>query len=211
MSRIMRQHRFFYESVVIGHKWRRIVFAIIFLGLSGCGGLRYSDLSPEAKDFHPRRIAVLPADATMFPEAKASVDRLFAEALGERKWFDAVAGGEEIGRRLEGNETLRQAVAEYLTKLDKVSFSDPALSGRIGELTGAGAIVLVRIDYWNYTTEKDSKVGKVGLSLRLIDAATGRIVWTAGHHRASEYRILKPDLPDVARDLIREMIGYMPH
>jgi len=154
---------------------------------------------------------ILPADATMFPEAKADVDRLFAEALRERKWFDAVAGGDQIGRRLGGDGQLRQAVEEYLTKLDKVSFSDPALSGRIGELNGAEAIMLVRVDYWNYTTEKDSKVGKVGLSLRLIDAATGRIIWTAGHHRASEYRILKPDLPDVARDLIREMIGYMPH
>ncbi|MBU2055876.1 MAG: hypothetical protein KKC25_13070 [Proteobacteria bacterium] len=202
----------FYENVVIGHKWERIVIAIIFLGFFfGCGGLRYSDLSPEAKDFRPQRIAVLPADARMFPEAKGSVDRLFAEALGERKWFASVVGGEEIGRRLERDGQLRQAVEEYLTKLDKVSFSDSALSCRIGELTGAEAVVLVRVDYWNYTTEKDTKVGKVGLSLRLIDAATGKIVWTAGHHRASEYRIIKPDLPDVARDLIREMIGYMPH
>ena len=194
-----------------GHKWGRVVFAIIFLGLIGCGGLRYSDFAPEAKDFHPRRIAVLPADARTFPEAAGPVDRIFAEALAERKWFAAVAGGEEIGRRLERDGELKRAAEEYLTKLDKVSFSDPALSGRIGELTGAEAILLVRVDYWNYTTEKDTKVGKVGLSLRLIDAAAGKIVWTAGHHRASEYRILKPDLPDVARDLIREMIGYMPH
>ena len=201
----------FYENVVIGYKWGRIVLAVVFLGFFGCGGLRYSDLSPEAKDFLPKRIAVLPANARMFPEAKGSVDRLFAETLGERKWFASVVGGEEIGRRLERDGQLRQSVEEYLTKLDKVSFSDPALSGRIGELTGAEAVVLVRVDYWNYATEKDTKVGKVGLSLRLIDAATGKIVWAAGHHRASEYRIIKPDLPDVARDLIREMIGYMPH
>ena len=185
--------------------------AILLLGLFGCGGLRYSHVSPEAKDFHPRRIAVLPADVKTFPEAKGSIDSLISEALGERKWFAAVAGGEEIGRRLETDETLRQAVAEYLAKLDKVSFSDPTLSGRIGELTRAEAFVLVRVDYWNYTKENDKKVGKVSLSLTLIEAGTGKIVWTASHQRASDYLIMKPALPDVARDIIREMIDYMPH
>lgn len=191
--------------------WGAAALAILLLGLFGCGGLRYSHVSPEAKDFHPRRIAVLPADAKTFPEAKGSIDSLISEALSERKWFAAVVGGEEIGRRLETDETLRQAVAEYLAKLDKVSFSDPALSGRIGELTRAEAFVLVRVDYWNYTKENDKKVGKVSLSLTLIEAGTGKIVWTAGHQRASDYLIMKPVLPDVARDIIREMIDYMPH
>ena len=191
--------------------WGAAVLAILLLGLFGCGGLRYSHVSKEAKDFHPRRIAVLPADVKTFPEAKGSIDSLISEALTERKWFAAVVGGEEIGRRLETDETLRQAVAEYLAKLDKVSFSDPALSGRIGELTRAEAFVLVRVDYWNYTKENDKKVGKVSLSLTLIEAGTGKIVWTAGHQRASDYLIMKPALPDVARDIIREMIDYMPH
>ncbi|MBU2027760.1 MAG: hypothetical protein KJ814_09135 [Proteobacteria bacterium] len=191
--------------------WGAAALAILLLGLFGCGGLRYSHVSPEAKDFHPRRIAVLPADVKTFPEAKGSIDSLISEALSERKWFAAVVGGEEIGRRLETDETLRQAVAEYLAKLDKVSFSDPALSGRIGELTRAEALVLVRVDYWNYTKENDKKVGKVSLSLTLIEAGTGKIVWTAGHQRASDYLIMKPALPDVARDIIREMIDYMPH
>ncbi len=191
--------------------WGAAALAILLLGLFGCGGLRYSHVSPEAKDFHPRRIAVLPADVKTFPEAKGAIDSLISEALSERKWFAAVVGGEEIGLRLETDETLRQAVAEYLAKLDKVSFSDPALSGRIGELTRAEAFVLVRVDYWNYTKENDKKVGKVSLSLTLIEAGTGKIVWTAGHQRASDYLIMKPALPDVARDIIREMIDYMPH
>ena len=191
--------------------WGAAALAILLLGFFGCGGLRYSHVSPEAKDFHPRRIAVLPADVKTFPEAKGSIDSLISEALSERKWFAAVVGGEEVGRRLETDEPLRQAVAEYLAKLDKVSFSDPALSGRIGELTRAEAFVLVRVDYWNYTKENDKKVGKVSLSLTLIEAGTGKIVWTAGHQRASDYLIMKPALPDVARDIIREMIDYMPH
>ena len=106
--------------------WITAVIAILFLGILGCGGLRYSEVSPEAKDFHPRRIAVLPADTTAFPEAKGVVDRLFAEVLSEQKWFADVVGGEAIGRRLESDETFRQVVTDYLAKLANVSFSDPA-------------------------------------------------------------------------------------
>jgi hypothetical protein len=190
--------------------WGGAIAAVLLVGLFGCGGLRYSHISPEAKDFRPRRIAVFPADAKTFPEAKGPVDRIFAETLTERKWFASVAGGEEIGRRLETDEPFRQTVSEYLTKLDRVNFSDPVLSRRIGESTRSEAILLVRVDYWNHTTENDKKVGKVSLSLKMIAAETGRIVWTAGHHRASDYLIVKPDLPDVARGLIREMIDHMP-
>ena len=192
--------------------WGTVVLALLLLSIPGCGGgLRYSQVAPEAKDFHPRRIAVLPADTTAFPEAKGAIDRLFAEALSERKWFTAVVGGEEIGRRLKTDAELRQVTEDYLAKREKVSFSDPTLSGRIGVLTDTEAFLLVRVDYWNYTTENDNKVGKVSLSVEMIETPTGKTLWAAVHQRTSEYMIIKPDLPDVARALIREMIGYMPH
>jgi hypothetical protein len=175
------------------------VIAILCLGILGCGGLRFSEISPDARDFHPRRIAVLPADTTAFADAKGVVDRLFAEALVERQWFDVV-GGEAIGRRLESDEAFRKAVAGY-----------PELSGRIGGLTGTDAFLLVRVDYWNYMTENDKKLAKVSLSVTMVEAKTGKALWTAAHHKISEYLIIRPDLPDVAKDLIREMIGYMPH
>ncbi len=191
--------------------WKAVLSVVLIAGIVGCGGLRYSEVSPEARDFHPRRIAVLPSDGTTFPEARGDIDRLFAEVLSDRKWFDGVTGGEAIGRRMESDAGFRQVVTDYLAKLANVSFSDPALSGRIGELTGVQGFLLVRIDYWNYTTEQDKKVAKVSLTVRLVEAKTGKILWTAFHHRISDYLIIKPDLPDVARDLIREMVDHMPH
>ena len=188
-----------------------VILTILLLGLLGCGGLRYSQVAPEAKDFHPQRIAVLPADTTAFPEAKASIDRIFAEVLAEQKWFTDIVGGEEVGRRLETDAELRQTVTEYLAKLQKVSYSDPELSSGIGALTRTEALLLVQVDYWKYTTEDDTKMGKVGISITMIEAKTGKTIWRAVHNRASDYMIIKPDLPDVARGLIREMIGQMPH
>jgi len=75
---------------------------------------------------------------------------------------------------MANEEELRQVVTEYLAKLRNVSYSDPNLSVRIGALTGSDAFLLVRVDYWNYTTEDDTKVGKVGLSITLIEATTGQ-------------------------------------
>jgi len=164
---------------------------------------------PGGEDFHPRGVAVLPADVKAFPQAKSSIDRLLAEVLADRKWFEVV-GGEEIERRMATDEALRQAVTDYLSKLDRLSYSDPELSSRIGERTRTDAFLLPKVDYWNYTTEGDTKLAKVSLSLRMIEARTGKTLWTAAHFRASDYLIIKPDLPDVARDLIREMAGHMP-
>jgi hypothetical protein len=187
------------------------IIAFLFLGITGCGSLRYSEIAPDARDFHPQRIAVLPADTTAFPAAKGDVDRLFAEVLNEKKWFTDVVGGEAIARRMEADAELRQAGEQYLGKLRNVHYSDPELSSKIGALTRTEAFLLVRVDYWNYLTENDKKLCKVSLSIEMVEAKTGKTMWTAVHNRASDYLIVKPDLPDVARGLIQEMIGYMPH
>lgn len=192
---------------------RSTLFTAIFfiIALTGCGGLRYSEVSPDAANCHPRQIAILPADTTTFPEAKGSVDRLFAEAMNDRKWFSMVVGGEQIASLMEKDRDLHLTISEYLTKRARISFSDPALSDRIGKLTGAGAFLIVRVDSWNYALADDKKVAKVGLTVAMVQAATGKIVWNASHSRISEYLIIKPDLADMARGLIREMTDHMPH
>jgi hypothetical protein len=191
-------------------RWQTAVTILLLLALAGCGGLRYSKVAPEAKDFHPKRIAVLPADTRTFGESKGDIDRLFAEVLSQKKWFDVVVGGEAVTGRMVADASFRQVVTDYQAKLANVSFSDPDLSARIGEMTGTEAFFIVRVDYWNYTTLDDKKVAKVSLTVTLIEAKTGNTIWTAGHSRISDYVIIKPDLPDVARDLINEMIGHMP-
>ena len=191
--------------------WMATVIALPLLVILGCGGLRYSEVSPEARDFHPRRIAILPADTRAFAAARGDIDRLFTEVLKEQKWFADVVGGEAVGRRMESDEPFRQVVTDYLGKLANVNFSDPVLSGRLGELTGADAFILVRVDYWNYTTTDDGKIAKVSLTVTLVEAKTGKTIWTASHYKISGAKIIEPALPDVARALIREMVGYMPH
>ena len=53
-------------------------------------------------------------------------------------------------------------------------------------------------------------MGRVGLSLRLIDATTGTTVWKARHERSSSYMFFRPNLKTIAKELALEMIAYMP-
>jgi hypothetical protein len=189
------------------------VFAVILctLGVSGCGGLRYSELSPDAGSCRPRQVAILPVDATAFPEARETANRLFAEVLAERQWFAGVVGGNAIAERMKTDDALRTAVSDYQTKRAKVNYSDPELSSRIGALTGADAFLTVNVDSWLYTVREETKLAKTGFSIAMVESKTGKVVWKAAHDRSSEYLLVKPDLAGLARGLIREMTDQMPH
>lgn len=191
----------------------RIIALILLLiaGVTGCGGLRFSEVSPDAANFHPAQIAVLPADTAAFPEAKGSVDRLFAAALTEKKWFTRVVGGEQIATRMGNEEELRKTVEAYLARMASLRFSDPALSDRIGSLVGVDAFVIVGVDAWNYTVVDNKKIAKTGISITMVNAKNGKIIWRASHSRITDYLLLKPELPDMAKALIAEMTDHMPH
>jgi hypothetical protein len=185
---------------------------LLIMSLVACGGLRFSQVSPEAKDFHPRAIAIFPVDIVgSNEEARGAVEQIVAGVLAEKKWVSDVIDTESLNRQLSANEELRKAMTDYVSKLRAVNFSDPDLSKKIGEMTKADAFLLVSVDIWNYTVEKEDKVAKVGLGMKLYEAATGKLMWKADHQIADNYILLKPALPKVARNVVRDMIGYMPH
>ena len=192
-------------------KTNTIAVIILVILLVGCGGLRYSETSPEAAHFHPKTIAVLPADATLFPETGGIVDRVFVEVLTERKWFTMVNGGQNIAAQLNKDERFRNMLSQYLAKRANVSFSDPQLSKEIGGFTKTEAFLIPHIDYWNYTTENDKKLAKAGISIAMVEASTGKTIWKATHSIAKEYLVFKPDISRIAKDLIYEMTAMMPH
>ncbi len=189
----------------------RVILAIAVLSAMGCGGLRFSQLDPAAKDYHPKRIAVFPADVGTYEEARNHIEQIVPGVLMEKKWFSDIIDTASLNRQIQANEALRKATTDYLSKLQTLNYSDPALSKSIGELTKTDAFLLVAVDYWNYTVEKDKKLGKVSIGLKLIDAETGKMMWKAGHHVADSYMLIKPDLSDVARSVVKAMVSEMPH
>jgi hypothetical protein len=189
---------------------RRCMVVLVLFLLSACGGLRYSQVAPEAKDFHPMKVAILPADVGMYEEARGNVEQIFAGVLVDKKWFMDVVDAATISNQLQSNEEYRRAVLDYLVKLKTINASDSGLSKKIGEISQVDAFFVINVDFWNYTKENDKKIGKVGLGIKMIEASTGKIMWKAGHHEAESYILIKPDLASVAKDLIKTMIGEMP-
>jgi len=182
------------------------------LALAACGGtLRYSQTAPEAKNFHPGKITVLPVEAGIYPEAGGVVDPIVAAVLADRGWFSQVVSPEGVRKALASSEDLKKVLTEYTQKFQTVSFSDPDLSKKIGEGLSVDAFLIVQVDYWNYAVENDNKVAKAGLTMKLVEAATGKIIWKASHDEAREYKFFKPAIPDVARSVAKDMISCMPH
>ena len=179
--------------------------------LQSCGGLRYSQLSPEAKDFHPQRIGILPADPGSYEEARDVIDEILAGDLAGRGWFSDVVAGETMKRLIASNKDLRNVVSDYINKMATVNYSDPELARKIGDTARVDAFLIAYVDFWNYTREADEKVAKVGLALKLIDVSKGQIVWKAGHHEIEDYLFMRPRLTDVAERLAKKMFNEMPH
>lgn len=179
--------------------------------LGGCGGIRFSQVAPEAKDFHPRSVALLSLDVGGYEDAREVVDGIIAGELAGKNWFHTVVSAQKFQNLLQGSEDLRKAAADYLAKLKMVNFSDPELSREIGKMAGIDVFVVVSVDYWYYTKEGDKNIAKVGLGIRMINADTGALIWKAGHYLVVDYVFMKPDLSSVARDVVKQMIRFMPH
>lgn len=192
----------------------KYILIIFVLTTIACSGLRFSQSAPEVKDFHPKIVAVFPVEVWNHKEANDSreaVEQIVAGSLVEKKWFASVVYADDLKKQIRASDELKKVMTDYLSKLRMVDFSDPVLSRKIGELAKIDAFLLVSVDDWEYTVERDKKLAKVGLTMELYDVSTGKLMWKAGHAVAEEYMIMKPDLPKVAQNVARKMISYMPH
>lgn len=200
------------KIMVMTRRWTAFVICLLMLVvLQGCGGLRYSETSPDAKDFHPKTIGVLPVDAGTYGEAKGIADQVITGVLADTKWFTDVISTNAISSLIATDQEARKNITDYLAKLKMLNYSDPELSRKIGDAIKADAFLVVNVDYWQYTKESDKKVAKTGFGMKLVDAYTGNIVWKAGHYESESYTLFKPEIPNAARSLARKMISEMPH
>lgn len=196
---------------------RRVIELLIMgclLTIVSCGGLRFSQVDPDAKQFHPKRIAVLPIEIWNHKNAidsRKEIEQIVAASLVEKKWFTYVMDAETFRRKIDENETLVKAVNDYRSKLRELTFSDPDLSASIGKTLNVDAFLVLTVDEWRYWEENNNKMAKVGLYMELYEAAGGKMMWKAGHALQKDNILLKPQLTDMVRELSQKMIAYLPH
>jgi len=189
----------------------RLFFLVMAIAvLSACGGIHYTWENPDVGEFHPDTIIILPLDMGPNTEATAPAEDIITETLEDTGRFSAVRSADEMRARFAGDRDTERIVTTYIEKFKTLSYSDPALSARIGSVYESEALFFVTVDFWEYTVQDDEKVGKVGFSVSLVDAATGIITWRASHTEVDDYLIIKPDLDDLAEDVAETIMDEMP-
>jgi hypothetical protein len=182
---------------------------LLLLVLTGCTVLNYSQTF--IPDYKAKSIAVFPVESGVHVDSAAVMDKLVADALINKGWFSKVATVSDLKSCIEAKSDTKTIFADYMAKLKMVNYSDRELSSKIGAACGVDAFVLTTVDQWSYVTEGDDKIARVGLSFRVIDAATGIDVWKAAHTESETYILLKPELSGIARKLAGKMLSRMPH
>jgi PBP1b-binding outer membrane lipoprotein LpoB len=182
----------------------------LVLVLSGCGGLQEVWEGPGARVFRPQSIAVLPPMSSQYDSAREDIQEVLAVALNRQGRIERVVTPENVTDIFQASKEAFDSLVFYFSRLEMTGQSDKDSAVKLGKSLNVDSFLVVRVNSWEYLRKEGDNVGRVGLSLRLIDAATGTTVWKARHERSSSYMFVKPSLKEIAKDLADEMIKYMP-
>jgi hypothetical protein len=185
------------------------VFTAVLL-LAGCGGLQEVWEGPGARVFRPQAIAVLPPMASQYDSAREDIQEVLAIALRRMGHIERVMPPESVTDIFQGSKEAFDSLVFYFSRLEMTGQSDKESAITLGKALSVDSFLVVRVNSWEYIRKEGDNVGRVGLSLRLIDATTGTTVWKARHERSSSYMFFRPNLKDIAKELALEMTSYMP-
>lgn len=160
--------------------------------------------------FHPQAIAVLPPMASQYDSAREDIQEVIASSLNRIAHIERVVAPEQVTDVFQASKEAFDALVFYFSRLEMTGQSDKESAIKLGKALNVDSFLVVRVNSWEYVRKEGDNVGRVGLSLRLIDATNGTTVWKARHERSSSYMFYKPDLKDVAKDLVDEMVKNMP-
>lgn len=192
------------------HTALRIALGFSLLISAGCGGLQEVWEGPGARVFRPQAIAVLPPMASQYDSAREDIQEVISSALNRIAHIERVVAPEQVTDVFQGSKEAFDALVFYFSRFEMTGQSDKESAVKLGKALNVDSFLVVRVNSWEYVRKEGDNVGRVGLSLRLIDATNGTTVWKARHERSSSYMFYKPNLKDVAKDLVDEMIKQMP-
>lgn len=185
-----------------------LVFAAFLT--AGCGGLQEVWEGPGAQTFRPQAIAVLPPMASQYDSAREDIQDVLSGALANVAKIERVVSPQNVTDIFQASKEAFDSLVFYFSRLEMTGQSDKESAIKLGKALNVDSFLVVRVNAWEYARKEGDNVGRVGLSLRLIDATTGTTIWKARHERASSYMFFRPILKDVAKELAGEMIAYMP-
>lgn len=183
--------------------------AVLALLVTGCGGLQEMWEGPASDSFKPKSIAVLPPMVGPYEGAREASQATLISVLTKSGRYQMIAGVDSVNGAFSNKEA-SDLLAAYYSKLETTGQSDKDMALKLGQLLQADAILVPKINNWEYGRAEGDSFGKVGLGLRLIDTSTGGIVWKGRHEKVKTFMLFKPALKDLAQDLSEYMVKYFP-
>ncbi len=190
------------------HLLQWLLLTAVLVG--GCGSLQEMWTGPGADKFHPKSIAVLPPIVGAYEGAREPAYEAVAKALKGSDRFEKVIGPEQVNSVVRASKETTDAVTGLLTRLETVGQPDKETVTKLGQVLQTEALLVVKVNAWEYSKAEGSKVGKVALGLRVIDVRDGSIVWKGRHEKTESYWMFKPNLKDMAVELSAYMVKFMP-
>ncbi|OGP15144.1 MAG: hypothetical protein A2052_00160 [Deltaproteobacteria bacterium GWA2_54_12] len=189
---------------------RKVVLFLFAAILSGCAGVNFSQVNPEAKDFHPKTIAVMPATVGEYESSRDIIEQVISSSLLKTGYFENVIDSTSIKTQVAGSTELANDVSSFIQKLNTIGVADTQAAARIKTTVNTEALFLTYVTSWGYGRSEGNKVARVGLGVKLVNAENGQLVWKANHEVTEDYTIMKPNLSNMAKDVMSVLIKEMP-
>lgn len=148
--------------------------------------------------------------ASQYDSAREDIQDVLSGSLANVAKIERVVSPQNVTDIFQASKEAFDSLVFYFSRLEMTGQSDKESAIKLGKALNVDSFLVVRVNAWEYARKEGDNVGRVGLSLRLIDATTGTTIWKARHERASSYMFFRPNLKDVAKELAGEMIAYMP-
>lgn len=192
---------------------KKILHAILFASMAfiaGCGGINFSQVSPEAKGFSPGTIAVLPATVGEHESSRSIIDDAVSRKLLQTGAFENIVDSASIKNQLAGSTELAASMEGYIQRLNTLGISDANVAMKLKDALHADAFFLTYVSSWEYGRQEGNKVARVGIGIKLINASNGNVIWKANHELVEEYLMIRPDLGKLSEELLAAILKEMP-
>ena len=183
---------------------------ILLTILTGCGGLQETWEGPGASGFRPATIVVLPPIIGALEGSREIAHEVVTNSLKKSKRYTDVMEAEQVNEFLINSNDARETFAKLLSSLESTGLSEQEAAVKLGQALKRDALMVVRVNSWEYRRSEGENLAKVSFSFRLIDTKHGAIVWKGRHEISKSYMFFKPNLKDLATDLSDYMVKHMP-
>ena len=191
------------------HSHILLLLILLIAALTSCSGLQEMWEGPASRGFYPKTVAILPISG-VYDSAREDVEEVVAKVLMKSRKVEKVVPPEQVTDTFQATKDAFDALVTYFTRMETTGQSDKQSAMKIGQALNADSLLVVKVNAWEYTREEGDNIARVGLSMRLIDAINGAIVWKARHQVQESYLWMRPDMKDLATRLTSEMIKFMP-